>query len=69
MGKSNPTISVADAMFIAAESVVAAAKKSGTDINVFDVYQKDSAQLALIAGFIAEYAGAVAGAKIEITKE
>jgi hypothetical protein len=61
-------VTLADAMLVAAESVVKMAKQSGLTINLVDVYQKDHKQLALIAGFIKEYAGTVADNKIEVIR-
>ena len=47
------SIKVSDAMWQAAEAVVAMGKKSGVNISVSDVYNKETAkELALIGRFL-----------------
>lgn len=62
-------ITVADAMWETAESVIAMGKKIGIHLNIVDVYNKDDMkELALIANFLIQQVKKGGNIDVEIVR-
>lgn len=64
------TITVADAMWVSAESIVNYAKKCGINIKISDVYNaKNAKQIAFISAAMKALVIEASGEEIEILKD